>query len=315
MKCLVTGGLGFIGSHLTKALIENGHEVHIIDNLHDYYDPSIKQSHLYELKQMGTFHYVSLDLLDQDQLSAFFQNEGPFDMIIHLAALPGVRYSLTHPEKYVDIDIKATVHILQMCHHFQVPHFLFASSSSVYGEGFVGPCAEHMANGTNLISPYAVSKWSAELFVRMYAKLYGFDATILRFFTVYGPKQRPDMAIHRFISSILQGKELSLYGLETYRDYTYVDDIVKGILKAMNKTDGIQVYNLGSGKPVKLRELIELLESKLNREIQKVILPRQVGDVSGTWADISLSYEHLGYQPTTTLSEGLDQSIQWLKSR
>jgi UDP-glucuronate 4-epimerase len=314
MKVLVTGGAGFIGYHLCSSLMAKGFPLVVVDNFHPYYDPALKQARIEALRQKGTFSFYRQDILDVAGMHALFQQEQP-EAIIHLAAIPGVRGSLQEPLTYVDIDVKGTVQMLEMAKQYGVERFLFASSSSVYGErGLQHPLREDEVS-LSVASPYAASKLAAEVFCRTYAQLYGLSVTCLRFFTVYGPDQRPDMAISRFLKRLMSNEPLPLYDTGSVRDYTYVDDIVNGIEAALHKTDGWQVYNLGSGNPVGLMELVRTLELVTGKTAQLVVEGAKPGDVSGTWADIAAARMRLGWTPRITLQEGLSRYVQWWSCR
>lgn len=315
MKCLITGGFGFIGTHLVEELAYGSHELVIVDNYHSYYSQAQKEANLRYLQSLNIFFsYYAYDLLNEESMNDLFKRER-FDTVIHLAAIPGVRFSIERPEAYVDLDIKGTVLILNWCRIYEVNQFIFASSSSVYGQGLDGPFSEKMATGLNLVSPYATAKWSAELFCRTYSQLYDMNITILRFFTVYGPRQRPDMAIMKFAASMVEQQPIVLYGSNTYRDYTYVKDIVTGIRLAMGASNGLQIFNLGSGRqPVSLADLVRALQVALGKKAEVVHEPLPLGDVSMTWADITLANKKLGYEPNYRLEEGLKAFVEWYKN-
>ncbi|WP_113969708.1 NAD-dependent epimerase/dehydratase family protein [Rossellomorea aquimaris] len=309
MKIVITGGAGFIGMHLTKRLLKVGHQVSIIDCFHTYYSAHRKKQHVSEIK-FPTGDLYEVDLLDRDKTRAIINELKP-DAVIHLAALPGVAYSLEEPLKYVDYDIKATINMVEACGEAGVKHFLFASSSSVYGDKPGMPLKEEDADGMT-ISPYAASKWSAESFCHMYAHMYDMHVNILRFFTVYDPWGRPDMAIPKFISKLLKNESISIFGSDSGRDYTYIDDIIHGIELTLHKGKRGETYNLGSGRVVKMTRLLEILrhhfpEMNVNYDTYRL------GDVFSTHSDISKAQSHLGYSPITTIEEGIGNTILWAK--
>ncbi|MFY0544687.1 NAD-dependent epimerase/dehydratase family protein [Brevibacillus sp. H7] len=314
MNILVTGGAGFIGYHLCSSLLKKGHALTVVDSFHPYYEPALKQARVEALQQSGTFSFFRQDILDEENMHALFEREQP-EAVIHLAAVPGVRGSLHEPITYVDIDVKGTVHMLELSKQYGVKRFLFASSSSVYGERSINQPLQEDSVNLSVASPYAASKLAAEVFCRTYTQLYDISITSLRFFTVYGPHQRPDMAISRFLKRLLDNQPLPLYNTSSVRDYTYVDDIVNGIEAALRRMGGYQVYNLGSGKPVGLMELVHTLESVTGIKANLIVEGAQPGDVSGTWADITAAREELGWTPQVTLEEGLHRYYQWWQSR
>ncbi|PLR77737.1 UDP-glucose 4-epimerase [Bacillus sp. V3-13] len=310
MKVLVTGGAGFIGSHLAQRLMKEQHEVTIVDNLHPYYSPDRKKQHLHNLQSAGDFKFHDVDLLNSEETTALFERISP-EAVIHLAALPGVAYSIMNPLEYVDYDIKATINVLEAAGKSNTSQLIFASSSSVYGNIHGTPCSEEMAKG-NVISPYAASKYSAEAFCRVYEHLYGFPVKILRFFTVYGPWGRPDMAISLFIKKLLKSEEITVYGNGSARDFTYIDDIINGIYYALTRLDSSEVLNIGSGRPVSMDTLLNELKSffpdmKIKREA------RRKGDVHSTWADITKAKMRLGYQPSVDFRTGIARTVEWAK--
>lgn len=309
MKIIVTGGAGFIGSHLSKKLLQQGHEVYIIDCLHPYYDVKRKNIHLATIKTYGSFYFSNVNLVDPVKTAAEFARIQP-DAVIHLAALPGVAYSIEKPLEYVDYDIKATINVLESAGKTGVSKIVFASSSSVYGNQ-EGPFTEKMATG-NVISPYAAAKFSAESFCHAYQDLYGYQINILRFFTVYGPWGRPDMAIGKFIKKLLNEEEITVFGEGRSRDFTYIDDIISGIYLALTTKAQNEIYNIGYGKPVTMNLLLEELSRHFpNVQISKE--PARAGDVMKTWADISKAKHLLGYEPKMEFTEGLAETIRWAK--
>ncbi|KRF55252.1 UDP-glucose 4-epimerase [Bacillus sp. Soil768D1] len=309
MKIIVTGGAGFIGSHLVKRLIQENHDVYVIDCLHPYYSPKRKEKQLDHVASFGSFHFIQKDLLDREEMESIFKQISPH-VVVHLAALPGVAYSIEKPLKYVDYDIKATINVLEASGKAGVSKIVFASSSSVYGNQS-GPFKEEMANG-KVISPYAASKYSAESYCHVYEYLYGFQVNILRFFTVYGPWGRPDMAIGSFIKKLMNGEEITLFGDGRARDFTYIDDIVNGIYLSINQLMKSEVINIGSGRPILMDTLLAELkrhfpDMKINKEASRV------GDVVNTWADISKAKQLLGFEPKVDFIKGLSETVKWAK--
>jgi len=308
----VTGGAGFIGSHLTRKLIQEGHEVLIIDELHPYYSRQRKREQLAFIEEAGSFTFKELSLLkDAEKVFDVFVAFNA-DCVVHLAALPGVSYSLEAPEEYVDYDIKATTNLLKFSGESNVKHVIFASSSSVYGEQANEPLKEEMATG-RVVSPYAAAKYGAESFCHAFASMYQYDMTILRFFTVYGPWGRPDMAISKFINHLMKDEEITVFGSGTSRDYTYIDDCVEGIYSSIKYATGTNIINIGSSQPVSLEELVEGLavhfpKMKVNySDFRK-------GDVNATWADLSRAKELLNYEPKVSFQEGLAKTVSWAKN-
>jgi UDP-glucuronate 4-epimerase len=311
VNVLITGGAGFIGSHLTTALLkENRFNVTIVDMLHSYYDINRKKERLEYLKGLGDFTYYQVDLLKEQQLTEVFK-EKSFDIVIHLAALPGVAYSVENPNEYVDYDIKATINILKLSGEAGVKHVIFASSSSVYGDQANVPLSEDMFNG-KVVSPYAAAKVGAESFCHAFHHIYKFDVTVLRFFTVYGPWGRPDMAIPLFIKRLLKEETITVFDQNTARDYTYIDDIVSGIRLAMDKGNGYNIYNLGNGNPVSMKTLLSSMKSYFPT-MSIIDKGWRTGDVTSTWANIEKANTELGYQPTVSFEEGLAKTIEWAK--
>ncbi|WHZ02288.1 NAD-dependent epimerase/dehydratase family protein [Neobacillus sp. YX16] len=309
LKIIITGGAGFIGSHLTRKLMLENHEVYVIDCLHPYYSLERKKKHLQTIGSLTSEQFTSLDLLNRNETISFFQTISP-DAVIHLAAMPGVAYSIENPFEYVDYDIKATINVLEACGQSNARQIIFASSSSVYGNQ-EGPLKEEMANG-NVISPYAASKYSAESFCHVYRHLYGFQTKILRFFTVYGPWVRPDMAIGIFLKKLLNKQAITLYGEDRVRDFTYIDDIVDGIYLALTQLHRSEIINIGSGNPISMLSLLnELKQYFPEMEIRKD--DSRAGDVVQTWADIRRAENLLGYSPKVDFGKGLAETVKWAK--
>ncbi|MFJ8256444.1 SDR family NAD(P)-dependent oxidoreductase [Peribacillus asahii] len=309
MKIIVTGGAGFIGSHLAKRLIRENHEVYVIDCLHPYYSIERKKKQLEHIESVGSFHFIQKNLLDKEEMEALFKQISPY-AVVHLAALPGVAYSIEQPLTYVDFDIKATINVLEASGKAGVSKVVFASSSSVYGNQ-PGPFTEEMANG-NVISPYAASKFSAESFCRVYEYLYGFQVNILRFFTVYGPWGRPDMAIGSFIKKLLRDEEITVFGEGRERDFTYVDDIINGIYLSLTNLSNSEVINLGSGRPILMEDLLHELKFHFpNMKMKKEI--SRIGDVVKTWADIGKAQRLLGYEPKVDFHQGIAATVKWAR--
>ncbi len=309
MKIVVTGGAGFIGSHLSKRLLKENHELTIIDSLHPYYSPERKQQQLTNIARSGAFHFIEKDLLNREDVLSLFSEIRP-EAVIHLAALPGVAYSIQKPLEYVDYDIKATINILEAAGKYGASQVVFASSSSVYGDQ-AGPFKEEMASG-KVLSPYAASKFSAESFCHVYEALYGFQMKIVRLFTVYGPWVRPDMAIGIFLKKLLLDQEITIYGEGRVRDFTYIDDIVDGIYLSLTKLKQSKILNIGYGRPVSMEYLLnELMLSFPNMKVNYD--SSRAGDVLQTWADISKAQRLLGYEPKVNIETGLAKTIAWAK--
>ena len=312
-KILITGGAGFIGSHLSELLIVEGHQVTIFDDFNDYYDPEHKESNL------ARFHdqveIIRADIRDAVAVERAFA-AGNFDSVIHLAARAGVRPSISDPKLYVTTNIDGTFNLLDACRHHQVPQFIFASSSSVYGVNEKIPFAETDAL-TRTISPYAATKLACEQICSNYSHLFGIRIMCLRFFTVYGPRQRPDLAINKFTKRILAGEEIERYGDgSTRRDYTFISDIVAGIRASLayEKTD-FEIVNLGGSHTTTLSELIETLEEIIGKKAIIKQLPDQAGDVPQTSADVSKAKEIWNWEPQVSLKDGLTQYVEWYRER
>lgn len=321
MTYLVTGVAGFIGMSTAKRLLTRGSEVVGIDNLNSYYDPALKRTRLAELEGLAGFRFVEGDLAVQADVSALFGNARP-RRVIHLAAQPGVRYSLENPHAYIQSNIVGHLNILEAVRHSDtVEHLAYASSSSVYGANTKQPFAE-TDRVDDPVSLYAATKRADELMSRTYAHLYGMSQVGLRFFTVYGPWGRPDMAPWIFTSAILRGEPIKVFNHgEMRRDFTFIDDIVSGVIASADMTplagDGAErhrVYNIGNNRPERLMDFIQTIERAAGRETEKIMLPMQPGDVHETYADISRISEDLGFAPTTPLSEGIPRFVEWFKA-
>jgi UDP-glucuronate 4-epimerase len=309
MRILVTGGAGFIGSHLVEKLLAAGHEVVILDDFNDFYDPQIKHANIARFVSDVTVCHV--DLRDNESVRAAFHRE-KLDAIAHLAARAGVRPSIQHPRLYYDTNVIGTLHLLEAARATGVQRFIFASSSSVYGASKTVPFSEdeHL---TQTLSPYAATKIAGEFLCSTYSHLYKMRVVVLRYFTVYGPRQRPDLAIHQFIRRIYAGQHIDEFGDgSTRRDYTYIDDIIQGTMAAL-AYDGplYDVFNLGESQTIQLKDLISAIENALEKKAKINKLPEQPGDMPLTYADISKARKLLGYNPTTKLNEGLPKFVEW----
>jgi UDP-glucuronate 4-epimerase len=308
---LVTGGAGFIGSHTCRRLIDNGYKVVCLDNFTNYlYDPQFKERNIKDLLNHEQFSLIRADITDLLAMQQVFQTYH-FDCVIHLAALAGVRPSIKNPHDYEKVNIGGTLNILECCKNAHIKKFVFASSSSVYGINKKEPFAESdILEGQ--ISPYAVTKKMGETLCKSYHLMYHIPVVCLRFFTVYGPCGRPDMAIYKFIESIKNGRPIEMYGDgTTLRDYTYVDDIVSGIVAALTYDTGFEIFNLGNAHPIKLRDLITTIEQCLQKKA--IIIQKQIptGDVQLTHADISKAKKLLGYNPNFPIAEGIKNTVIW----
>jgi UDP-glucuronate 4-epimerase len=314
-KILVTGGAGFIGSHLVDTLIaEGGWHVTVVDDLNDFYPPEIKRSNLESARQSSDFEFLELDIRDGDKLRKLFDRQS-FDCIVHLAARAGVRPSLCYPKLYAETNIDGTLNLLELARDFEIKQFVFGSSSSVYGINSKVPFSEddriHQP-----ISPYASTKAAGELLCHTYSHLFDIRTVCLRFFTVYGARQRPDLAIHKFSRLITEGKSIQIFGDgTTRRDYTYIDDIIQGVRASIDYDGSMhEVFNLGESETTELRRLVELLEESLGMKAIIDLQPMQPGDVPITFADISKSKRLLGYNPTTKIEEGIPKFVEWFHS-
>jgi len=330
MKTLVTGAAGFIGSYVSRYLLSRGDEVVGLDNLNDYYDVNLKLARLARLEGDSDFRFVKLNLADREGISELFMAE-KFDKVVNLAAQAGVRYSLINPHAYIDSNIQGFINILEGCRHNDVKHLVYASSSSVYGANTAMPFSVH-DNVDHPLSLYAASKKSNELMAHTYSHLYGLPTTGLRFFTVYGPWGRPDMAMFLFTKAILAGEPIQVFNYgKMKRDFTYVDDIVEGVVRTLDhmaspnpKWSGTdpdpgtsaapyRLYNIGNNNPVELMYLIETIEKALGKTAWKEMLPLQPGDVPATYADVDALIDDVGFKPKTSIEEGVAKFIGWYR--
>jgi len=312
MKILVTGGAGFIGSSLSERLLALGHEITCLDNFDAYYDVGIKRQNLAAALRSPRFRLVEGDIGDGALLDRLLADRA--DAVVHLAARAGVRPSLADPAAYEHTNVQGTITLLEACRRHRTAHLVFGSSSSVYG---VSPDVPFNEERSRLLpaSPYGVTKLAGEYFCRAYEHLYGTPVTCLRFFTVYGPRQRPDMAIHRFVRLIDAGQPVPMYGDGTARrDFTYIDDIVDGIVRAIERPGGFRIYNLGTHDTVMLRDLIALLERAVGKPAVISRQPDQPGDVPVTHADVTLAGRDLGYAPSTDLAAGVAKFVEWFRA-
>jgi len=311
MKILVTGGAGFIGSNLCERLLKENNVI-CVDNFNDYYDPKVKEDNVKGFLENKNFELHKIDILDKEKLYRLFQRH-KIDKIVHLAARAGVRPSLQNPELYHEVNVNGTLNLLELAKEFNVKSFIFGSSSSVYGTNKKVPFSE-TDSLNNMISPYAVTKRKAEKLCEKYSEL-GLNITCLRFFTVYGPKGRPDMAVYKFTSKISKNEEIEVYGSgNSERDYTYIDDIVNGILLSLDKNFKFEIINLGNSNPVKLNYLIKLIEKNLGKKANIIRKEEQEGDVPRTYADISKAKKLLGWQPKIKIEEGIKRFVEWYKN-
>ncbi len=310
MRVLVTGAAGFIGSHLCERLLTDGWTVVGIDNFDEFYDPQIKRGNISNCLKNRDFKLIEADIRDSAAMDK--ATEG-VEIIVHLAARAGVRPSITQPMLYADVNINGTIVLLEAAKKSKIDNFIFGSSSSVYGNNEKVPFSED-DNIDFPISPYAATKKAGELICHTYHHLYGMSITCLRFFTVYGPRQRPDLAIHKFAKLIEQDRPIPVYSDGTMmRDFTYIDDIITGTVAAMQKCSGFNIYNLGESSPVTVNDLIAEIEKALGKKAVKEYLPPQQGDVERTYADITKAAKELGYAPATPLQAGLAKFITWLR--
>jgi UDP-glucuronate 4-epimerase len=313
-RVLVTGGAGFIGSHLLEALLARGCDAATVDNFDDFYSPAIKRRNFEEVSRRGSVRLFEADIRDAPALQKVFEATKP-EVVIHLAARAGVRPSIEQPVLYEAVNVGGTVNLLTRARDFGVRKFIFISSSSIYGATSRVPFVEDQVE-MRPVSPYAATKLAGELMCFTYSHLFQLPVVCLRIFTVYGPRQRPDLAIHKFAALIEAGKPIPLFGDgSTSRDYTFVDDIVAGILAAVNYQTQFHVFNLGNSHPCKLSELVQLLENALGRRATVKSLPPQPGDVPITWSDISKARRLLGYEPRVPLSSGIERFVAWLRAQ
>ena len=331
MKVLVTGAAGFVGAATTRQLLNRGDDVVGIDNLNPYYDPKLKAARIEQLSSEDRFEFIQMDCADQDDMAKLFQN-GKFDTVVHLAAQAGVRYSLEHPFAYLEANLNGFLTVLEGCRHHGIKHLVYASSSSVYGSNQNLPFSV-ADNVDHPISLYAATKKSNEHMAHVYAHLYGVPCTGLRFFTVYGPWGRPDMALFRFVESILKNKPIPVFGEgEQTRDFTYIDDIVEGVLRTLDtpasgdanwdpndpdpgtSSAPWRVYNIGGGRPVPLLHFISCIETCLGKKAVMDFLPMQPGDVRHTEADVQALSEAVGYTPSTPIDVGIPRFVEWYRT-
>jgi UDP-glucuronate 4-epimerase len=331
MKILVTGAAGFIGMHVALRLLERGDEVVGIDNLNDYYDVQLKQDRIALLLAHESFRFIKMDIADTETMSELFAQE-KFERVVNLAAQAGVRYSLKNPYTYISSNIVGFTNVLEMCRHHKIEHLVYASSSSVYGANTKMPfsvhdCVDHP------VSLYAATKKANELMAHSYSHLYGLPTTGLRFFTVYGPWGRPDMAVFTFTKAILEGRAIDVFNYgKMKRDFTYIEDIVEGVVRVLDKTAQpnlkwsgdkpdastscapYRIYNIGNNKPVELLRLIEVLEDSLGRKAEKNLLPLQPGDVLATYADVDDLARDADFKPITSIETGVRLFVEWYRS-
>jgi len=330
MKILVTGTAGFIGSTLATRLLQRGDEIIGIDNLNDYYDVTLKQARLDRLKKYPNFRDVRLNVADASGIAKLFATENP-TRVVHLAAQAGVRYSLVNPQAYIDANVTGFLNILEGCRHNPTEHLVFASTSSVYGANTNMPFSVHN-NVDHPVSLYAASKKANELMAHTYAHLFKLPCTGLRFFTVYGPWGRPDMALFMFTKNILAGKPIDVFNYGNHRrDFTYVDDIVEGVIRTLDQpatpnpqwtgdnpdpataNAPFRLYNIGSNSPIELMRYIEILEECLGKKAEKNLLPLQAGDVPDTYADVDALIKDVGYKPNTPIEVGIRRFVDWYR--
>ena len=329
-KILVTGAAGFIGYNTTERLLARGDEVVGFDNVNDYYEPTLKEARLARLAPNAGFRMVRMELGDRDGVERLFREER-FDRVIHLAAQAGVRYSITNPHAYIDSNLVGFLHILEGCRHHGVQHLTYASSSSVYGANTAMPFSVHQ-NVDHPVSLYAATKKANELMAHTYSHLYGLPTTGLRFFTVYGPWGRPDMALFLFTKAILEGKPIDVFNFgKMRRDFTFIDDIVEGVIRTSDHTAQsnpewnsdkpdpatskapYRIYNIGNNNPVELMHLIATLEQCLGKTAEKNLLPMQPGDVPATYADVEALVQDVGFQPKTPIETGVARFVAWYR--
>jgi|TARA_A100001015_G_scaffold31301_1_gene34884 UDP-glucuronate 4-epimerase len=324
-KILVTGNAGFIGFHLSKKLLEKGYKIIGLDNVNDYYDVGIKKDRLKILKNSKNFIFFKVNLSSEKKIDEIFKKHKP-KYVVNLAAQAGVRYSFTNPEAYIESNLQGFFNILNSCKNNKVKHFIYASSSSVYGLNKDFPFSENQ-NVDHPVSLYAATKKSNELIAHSYSHLFNLPTTGLRFFTVYGPWGRPDMSLFLFVDRIMKNKKIKVFGNgRMLRDFTYIDDIVESIIKLIKlppeKSKNIspsssiapwKVFNIGNNSPVTLKEYIQIIEKKIGKKAEKVYLPMQPGDVRATAADTKLLHKYIGFKPSTKLEDGIESFVEWYK--
>ncbi|MBC8181205.1 GDP-mannose 4,6-dehydratase [candidate division KSB1 bacterium] len=312
MHYLITGGAGFIGSHLSERLLSEGHEILCIDNFNDYYDPKIKEKNLKVSQDYNNFRLIPGDILDEELLDKIFR-QNQFDGIIHLAARAGVRPSVLQPKLYEEVNIRGTLNLLEQAKNKNIKKIILASSSSVYGNNKKVPFSESDPVD-NPISPYAATKKACELIAYTYSTLYDISISCLRFFTVYGPRQRPDMAIHKFTKLIASGEEIPVFGDgKVKRDFTYYSDIIDGLVRSIDRCNGYNIYNLGESQVIELMDLVSLIEKYLGKKAKINWQPRQPGDVEITYADVTKAKNELDYNPQVNIETGIKQFIKWFE--
>ena len=310
MKVLVTGGAGFIGSHLCERLLGRGDEVVVLDNFNDFYDPAIKRRNVAEA--LAGAEVVEGDIRDRELVPDLFER-GNFDGVVHLAAMAGVRPSLLDPLHYEDVNVRGTMILMEEIKKREGMRFVFASSSSVYGGNETVPFKE-TDDIPHPVSPYAATKRAGELMAYTFHHLWKIPTTCLRFFTVYGPRQRPEMAIHKFTKAVLEGQPIPFFGDgTTRRDYTYIEDIVDGVVRSLDRCEGYEIYNLGESETTSLSELVRAIGEVCGKEPVLDVQPMQPGDVTITYADVSKAKEKLGYAPSTLVGEGLEKFLEWYR--
>ena len=331
MKVLVTGAAGFIGNHVALELLKRGDTVVGLDNMNAYYDVTLKQARLERLRGRTGFSFEKVDLADRDGMARLFGRHAP-DRVVHLAAQAGVRYSIDHPHAYVDSNVVGFLHVLEGCRHHRTAHLVYASTSSVYGANRTYPLSEDQAS-EHPLTIYAATKKANEMMAHSHAHLYGIPTTGVRFFTVYGPWGRPDMALFKFTRAILDGKPIDVFNRgRMVRDFTYIDDVVNGVIALLDRVPtpvgdaesgpedaGVspvapyRLYNIGNSRPTDLMRYIDLLERKLGRVAEKNMLPMQMGDVKETYADIDAAQRDFGFTPKVSIDEGLPRFVAWYR--
>jgi len=312
MVILVTGGAGFIGSHLSGRLLRKGHRVVCLDNFDDFYNPEIKRRNIQEAIGEAKFELIEGDIRDPQLIARVFRGQTA-DVVVHLAARAGVRPSIEYPKLYEEVNVRGTINLLDACREFGIKSFVFASSSSVYGENSKVPFSEEDRVETP-ISPYGATKRAGELFCYSYHRLFDINITCLRYFTVYGPRQRPEMAIHKFTRLIEGSERVPMYGNgQSMRDYTYIDDIIDGTLGAIARNKGYEIYNLGESRTIRLIDLIRMLEEALGKRAIIEELSEQRGDMPITYANIKKARKKLDYAPRVSMEEGIGRFVEWYR--